>query len=251
MGLVTKPWESFSDEELLNVRVKDLGLSIQATPLQRRITAFRRELRLRGILLQPQFYLGDEWFSPEGELAISIPFYLAHPRLQALERQMMHQVEGGTAVEFRRILRHELGHCFDHAHGFSSTRLWRRVFGDPRRKYQPERYAVNLQSRRYVKHLPGHYAQAHPDEDFAETFAVWLGSAKSKNRLKYATWPVAWSKIQYVESLAQKYGGKPMGGRTDRRAGICRADRMGITLKEYYTRRKNEESKSKKKASAS
>ena len=251
MGLVTGDWTKLSDLELLKLKVKDLGLTIEGTPLERRLASFEKELIQRGIRLRPRYYLGDEWFSPEGELSIAIPFYLAHPRLRALERRMMRAVEGDSAPEFRRLLRHEIGHCFDHVHRLSSTRRWRSVFGDPKRTYQPERYAVDPKSRRYVKHLPDHYAQAHPDEDFAETFAVWLGSDRAKIRLKYAGWPVAWSKLRYVESLAQKYGGKSKVAKLDRRAGICRADRMSITLGEYYTRRKNEELKLRKRAFAS
>ena len=72
-----------------------------------------------------------------------------------------------------RILRHEAGHALDNAYRLRRRRRWREVFGPASLPY-PARYRARPGSRRYVHHLGEWYAQAHPTEDFAETFAVWL-----------------------------------------------------------------------------
>jgi hypothetical protein len=74
-------WHAFKDEELLALRICDLGVRIEHSELNPRIEQLYSELAARGVALRPDCYLGDEWFSPEGVPAISIPFYLAHPRL--------------------------------------------------------------------------------------------------------------------------------------------------------------------------
>ena len=48
-------------------------------------------------------------------------------------------------------------------------------------------------------HLDGNYAQAHPDEDFAETFAVWLTPGMDWRR-KYRDWS-ALRKLEYLDHL--------------------------------------------------
>src|SRR5215468_447502 len=175
MQLAQEPaWSGLKDEELLALRFCDLGLRIEQSDLKARIDQLHEELAARGVALRPDCYLGDEWFSPEGVPAIAIPFYLAHPRLKALELHQMLEVEGGTADWFQMLLRHECGHAIDHAYRFSSRDDWRDVFGSPEAEYAPETYTPRPYSKSFVRHLPNWYAQAHPDEDFAETFAVWL-----------------------------------------------------------------------------
>ena len=49
---------------------------------------------------------------------------------------------------------------------------WQRIFGSPEADYEPETYTPRPHSHGFVRHLPNWYAQAHPDEDFAETFAA-------------------------------------------------------------------------------
>ena len=95
-----------------------------------------------------------------------------------------------------RILRHEAGHAIDNAYRLRRRRRWREVFGPASRPY-PARYRARAGSRRYVHHLGEWYAQAHPTEDFAETFAVWL-TPKSAWRRNYAGWP-ALHKLQAVD----------------------------------------------------
>jgi hypothetical protein len=111
---------------------------------------------------------------------------------------MTREVEGGNRPWLMRILRHEAGHALDTAYRLRRRRRWRDVFGPASLPY-PERYRARPGSRRYVHHLGGWYAQAHPTEDFAETFAVWL-APRSGWRRQYAGWP-ALGKIEMVDEL--------------------------------------------------
>ncbi len=192
------PWTRLSDEELLRVRLCDLGLTLERSRLARHVQRLYRELESRGIRFKPHAWLSEEWFSPDGVPGIAVPFYLAHPRLERLERRIMREVEGGNARWLMRILRHEAGHALDNAYRLRRRRRWREVFGPASLPY-PSRYRARPGSRRYVHHLGEWYAQAHPTEDFAETFAVWL-KPNSNWRRTYAAWP-AFHKLTLVDDL--------------------------------------------------
>ncbi|MBS0364574.1 MAG: putative zinc-binding metallopeptidase [Proteobacteria bacterium] len=187
-----------SDEELLGMRFCDLGLVIERSRLARHVRRLYGELERRGIRVRPHVWLSEEWFSPDGVPGIAVPFYLAHPRLERLERRIMREAEGSNTRLLQRILRHEAGHALDNAYRLRRRRRWREVFGPASLPY-PARYRARAGSRRYVHHLGEWYAQAHPTEDFAETFAVWL-TPKSGWRKNYADWP-AYHKLQAVEEL--------------------------------------------------
>lgn len=236
------PWIALKDEELLKWRICDLGLALEGSGLEQRAGALYGELEAIGLKrLRPQVYLGDEWFSPEGMLAIAVPFYLAHPRLMALERKIMLEVEGENEGWFFKLLRHEAGHCFDHAYGFSKRRKWRETFGSPDQDYAPETYRPRPYSRSYVHHLENWYSQAHPDEDFAETFAVYLTPGLDW-RKEYADWHGALQKLEYVHELVQEASRKEpkgIGGYLP-----FSASRMRTTLDRYYARRRKENAES-------
>ena len=237
LGRVDPPWAAFRDEELLAVRIRDLGVRVEGSPLEPRVAKLYDELGARGLTIRPPCYLGDEWFSPDGEPTIAIPFYLAHPRLEQLELRQMMDVEGGTPEACAQLLRHECGHAVDHAYRFSSRRSWRAVFGSPNVEYEPERYRPRPYSRSFVRHLPNWYAQAHPDEDFAETFAVWLSTPSDEWRARYHGWRAA-AKLEYVDTLMNEARKKaplvtPGGGR--RRAD---ASKLTSTLAHYYAARR-------------
>jgi len=193
------------------------------------------ELDARGLRVRPPCYLGDEWFSPDGVPAVAIPFYLAHPRLKQLELHQMMEVEGGTPEWCAQLLRHECGHAFDHAYRFSSRRSWRAVFGNPDADYEPETYSPRPYSRGFVQHLPNWYAQAHPDEDFAETFAVWLASTPDQWRARYAGWK-AIEKLEYVDALMREARRKAPSVSTGRRRS--NATHLRSTLARYYAARR-------------
>jgi hypothetical protein len=228
-------WCAFKDEELLALRICDLGVQIEHSELNPRIEQLYNELAAGGVSLRPDCYLGDEWFSPEGVPAISIPFYLAHPRLKALELRQMLEVEGGTADWCQMLLRHECGHAIDHAYRFSSRDNWRDVFGSPEAQYAPETYTPRPYSKSFVRHLPNWYAQAHPDEDFAETFAVWLASPPEDWRQRYGGWK-ALEKLDYVHKLMDEVAGCPPLVTRGRR--ISEARKLRTTLARHYAGRR-------------
>jgi hypothetical protein len=193
-----------SDEQLLGLRFCDLKLKIERSPVAKRVNRLYRELDKRQIGFRPHVWLSEEWFSPDGVPGIAVPFYLAHPRLERLERRMMRNVEGGSAESAMRILRHEAGHAIDTAYRLRRRKRWREIFGPASLPY-PDTYRARPGSRRYVQHLGEWYAQAHPCEDFAETFAVWL-KPNSSWRRTYAQWP-AFHKLEFVDELLEAVRG--------------------------------------------
>lgn len=222
-------WEDFGDEELLDVRFCDLALKIEGTVMEERVNRLFSELAERGIRLKPHVWFSEEWFSPDGVPGIAIPFYLAHPRLMKLERKKMHQVEGGTDTECMRILRHEAGHVLDNAFRLHYRRQWRELFGSFTQPY-PDSYKPKASSRRHVLHLNAWYAQVHPAEDFAETFAVWL-TPRSRWRRRYQGWP-ALRKLEYIDQLmAEIAETAPKNRRRHRVEPLAEIKR---TLREHY-----------------
>ena len=196
-------WSDLSDAQLLDTRLCDLRLNLRQLPIYRHIQALYGELARRGIRFRPHVWLAEEWFSPDGVPGFAVPFYLAHPRLLRLERRMTHEAEGSNSNWLMRILRHEAGHAIDSAYRLRRRAQWRELFGPASRRY-PRRYRARPASRQYVQYLGEWYAQAHPTEDFAETFAVWL-QPHSDWRRRYADWP-AYRKLEYVAELAAQIG---------------------------------------------
>jgi hypothetical protein len=113
---VPAEWPQLSDEELLGLRLADLPLRIEGTVLETRIAKLTSELAARDLRLPVHYYISTEWFTPEGTTSMAVPFYLAHPRLERLEKAQMLEVEGGDEAWCMRILRHEAGHVIDNAH---------------------------------------------------------------------------------------------------------------------------------------
>jgi hypothetical protein len=225
-------WASLPDKELLKLRLKDLNVSVERTWLARCVRDLYEELEERGIRHKPHVWMSDEWFSPDDSPGIAIPFYLAHPRLMRLERKMIIDVEGGTVPECMRILRHEAGHAIQTAYQLHRRRSWQRMFGPSSKRY-PQYYRPNPASRRYVQHLRLWYAQSHPDEDFAETFAVWL-RPRSDWRRRYEGWP-ALKKLEYVDELMDEIAGKrPV---YSRKLKVEPVNALRHTLAEHYERK--------------
>jgi hypothetical protein len=227
------PWSTLPDERLLQLRLKDLKVSVEGTWLEDCLADLYDELALRDIRLRPHAWISDEWFSPNNTPGIAIPFYLAHPRLMRLERKKIFDVEGGTVPECMRILRHEAGHVVQFAFQLQRRRRWQKLFGRSSKRY-PSYYRPNPSSKNFVEHLPLWYAQSHPDEDFAETFAVWL-RPRSNWRKRYADWP-ALEKLEYVDELmAEIAGHKPVV--TARRLHVDPLHHLDRTLAEYYKKK--------------
>jgi hypothetical protein len=240
-------WTRLTDEQLLQRRFSDLRLALTDSRLETSVRRLYAELSAKGIRFRPHFWLSEEWFSPDGIPGIAIPFYLAHPRLMQLERRIMREVEGGNDKWLMRILRHETGHAIDTAFGLRRRKAWRTVFGKASRRY-PSRYSPRPASRRYVLHLGHWYAQSHPTEDFAETFAVWL-PPRSRWRSQYAGWP-ALAKLEFVDATMRELEGRrahklardvvyPLAGnnRTLREHYRRKRERYEVDVSKMYDRR--------------
>jgi hypothetical protein len=214
---------------LLPQRISQLGLRLEGSPVERYVRLLYRELGRKGLThFRPRCYLTDEWGCPDGEPIIGIPFYLADPKLARLEQEI-DDLEDARAI--RMYLRHEAGHAFNYAYRLHATPEWRDLFGPFNRPYR-ERYRPVPFDRRFVRHLEGWYAQKHPDEDFAETFAVWL-TPGSRGRQRYRGWP-AMRKLRYVARSAREVGGKEPLVRlasTD-----ITVEEMDMTVEEFFRR---------------
>lgn len=216
-------------QELLQKPIRELGLKIEGSPLERLVQQLYRELASKKLAkFHPACYLTDEWGCPSGEPVIGIPFYLAHPDLAHLEKEA-NDLEDSR--EIMMYLRHEAGHAFNYAYKLHKTAEWKQLFGPFRRPYHDNYRPVPF-SRNYVRYLPGWYAQKHPDEDFAETFAVWL-TPRSAWRKRYRGWG-AMAKLRYMDRIARELGSiDPLRrrGQTD-----LTVEEMEITVAEFYQR---------------
>ena len=223
-----------ANQELLSRPIRELGLKLEGSPVERFVEQLYRELDAKGLTkFRPVCYLTDEWGCPSGEPVIGIPFYLAHAALAELERET-HDLE--DAREIMMYLRHEAGHAFTYAYRLHNSPEWKQLFGPFRRPYR-DNYRPAPFSRDYVRHLPGWYAQKHPDEDFAETFAVWL-TPRSNWRKRYRGW-AALEKLRYLDRLARKVGRSDpprRRGQTD-----ITVDEMETTVGEFYHQAAREE----------
>jgi hypothetical protein len=226
-------WADLSDDELLNLRISDLPIQIEGSGLETRINDLRAELRGCGLEFPIHFYLSEEWFTPDGHASMAVPFYLAHPRLERLEKSQMLEVEGGDYEWCMRILRHEAGHVIDNAYKLRLRRQRRQLFGPSSEQY-PEFYDPKPYSKAFVQHIAPWYAQSHPDEDFAETFAVWL-TPSSDWKKRYAGWP-AMKKLEYMAALM-----KSLRGRKPLVTDVSEIDplrRIRRTLRQHYKRKR-------------
>jgi hypothetical protein len=226
-------WHTKTDDQLLNMKLSELPVRLKDTWIQKAIHRLYDELADRGLVFRPHCWLAEEWFSPDGVPGVAIPFYLAHPRLSKLEQKFMLEIEGGSESRLMRILRHEAGHAIDTAYRLHFKRRWQQLFGSFAETY-PDSYRPRPNSRKYVLHLRGWYAQAHPAEDFAETFAVWLTPGSSWRR-RYQGWP-ALRKLEYVNQLMEEIAGqRPV---IKRRHHVEPLTKNTTLLKDYYAKKR-------------
>jgi hypothetical protein len=222
------PW-SEERERLLAARVDELGLKVQGTRLEPLVQQLYDELEQAGIDLKPPVFLSDEWGCPEGVPAIGVPFYLVDERLSRLEKEVMETIEAESDSEIVAYLRHEAGHAFNYAYKLFETEAWHGLFGPYSRPYR-EHYEPNPFSRNFVRHIAGWYAQKHPDEDFAETFAVWL-TPGSEWRRTYAGWGCL-PKLEYVDRVVRELGrSKPVVA-----AEYDAGDELAWSIADYHGR---------------
>jgi len=223
-----------SDEELLESRINDLPVRIKDAWFEDCIGQLYKELEDKGIVFRPQCYLADEWLTPLRETCIGIPFYLAHPTLIQLERKFMMEAEGETKDSCMQLLRHETGHAICYAYKFYKRKRWQRLFG-PSSQHYADTYKYRPYSKNYVRHLDGYYAQYHPDEDFVETFAVWLTPGLDW-KTRYQGWN-AIHKLNYVDRLMKEIQGVEPLVKSTRK--YWRLSTLRISLKNYYKKKKH------------
>ncbi|HMB72293.1 MAG TPA: putative zinc-binding metallopeptidase [Gammaproteobacteria bacterium] len=216
----------------MRLRFRDLRLRLDDCPIKADVDRLHGELERRGIRFKPHVWLSTEWFSPDGVPGIAAPFFAAHPRLRRLEQRMMGEVEGGNRKWRNRILRHEAGHALDTAYRLRRRKDWREVFGKASRPY-PRGYRVRPNSRGFVQHIGFWYAQSHPVEDFAETFAVWM-QPKARWRREYDGWP-ALEKLEYVDELMAEISERAPANRN--RSVVAPLSQNNRTLGEHYRRK--------------
>jgi hypothetical protein len=221
---------------LLSRPIRELGLRVEGSTLERYVQQLYAELEGRGLSrFRPGVYLSDEWACPDREPVIGVPFYLADPKLQALERAV-NDLEDER--EILMYLRHEAGHAFNYAYMLYESKEWLDLFGPFDRPYLDDYTPVPF-SRKYVRHIAGWYAQKHPDEDFAETFAVWL-TPDSDWRRRYAGWP-ALKKLQYVERIARELATLPPRKAPEVAVRELPVEEMGATLEQFYKEHEQDE----------
>jgi len=228
---LVQSWETVRFE-LLNSRISDLGLKIEGSPAEVYVRRLRREMEAKGFLFKPGVYLTDAWGCPDRTPVIGIPFYLADLRLRRLEEEQTGEVEDAKTIMM--LLRHEAGHAVNYAYRLWERFSWRETFGSFTKPYRdvfrPDRF-----SRQFVKHIAAYpygrtYAQKHPDEDFAETFAVWL-TPRIDWRRRYLHWPVL-CKLKYVDRLMREIRRQKPG--SHRRRMVRPVEKMTLLLAEHY-----------------
>ena len=230
------PWATLTDHELLLWRISDLKIQLKGSLVEPFVHQLHDELSAKGISFHPSCYLTTEWLCPDKIPLIGVPFCLAHPRLFQLEKSMMLEVEGGTTDSCMKLLRHEAGHAINYAYKLYRRSRWRTLFGPFSTEYNVDEYYPRPYSRQYVTHLDDNYAQAHPDEDFAETFAVWLTPNKDW-RAKYRGWS-ALKKLDYVDHLMRFIKDTPPVISTGKK--LWPTNTVRATLHSYYKRKRRE-----------
>lgn len=232
---IINSWETVR-YELLNARIPDLGLTVKGSPVEPFTKRLESEFEKKGFVFKPEFYLTDNWGCPDEVPVIGIPFYLADRRLIRIEEEQTGHVEDPKMIMM--LLRHEGGHAVNYAYRLWEDDEWAETFGRFSAPYR-ESFRPDPFSRHFVRHLAHGqyrrptYAQKHPDEDFAETFAVWL-TPRSGWQRRYAGWPAA-NKLRYVARLMRRIRDEaPL-----RRGGKLWApvESMNVTLAEHYGKR--------------
>jgi len=220
--------EDASRQALLSKKICELPLRIEGTYLEKAVIQLYKELETADIVFKPKTYLSNGWGCPNEVPIIGAPFYLGDPVLSRLQARMAAGRSGGD-LSLMMYLRHEAGHAFNYAYRLFDHPEWQDIFGRFSLPYRDE-YKVDPLSQNFVHHLSGFYAQKHPDDDFAETFAVWLTPSSDWQKV-YAGTP-ALSKLRYVEKAVAENGGRsPLvsGGRLD-----VPFEEMLMTLGEWF-----------------
>jgi len=194
--------------ELLTTPLNRLGLNIEASCLADAVRLGLADLKRVGInKLQPHFYLSTGYGTVAGTTSIALGFYDCDDLLRELNRE--HRGFEYSDEDRVNLVRHELGHAFSYAYKLYRRKDFREMFnvrGNYFNTYPvTNRYIerANPWSRDYVNPGGDHYAQKHPDDDFAETFCVWLTPRHNWRRV-YRLYPGALRKLEYVDQIVKE-----------------------------------------------
>ena len=192
-----------SFQTLLNEPIGGLELR-PADVLRACLIQLRRELKKQKIAFFPHFYFGEEpWGCIDRTGSVGVPFFLANNALRRIAERYYYAY---SKKDIMMYLRHEAGHALNYAYKLWIRPDWRETFGPFHKTYRSF-YNHDPYSKDYVRYLHfignPHYAQKHPDEDFAETFAVWLDPA-SKWKWNYRRWKGALHKLRYIDRLFRR-----------------------------------------------
>lgn len=196
--------DKYSKASLLRTKISSLNLKLPSK-YKKQITKLNQLLIKKKIFWKPHYWLSNEWFSPDGVGGIAIPFVLADQCLIDLEKEFLGHCEGEDPDEFFKLICHETGHAIDNAFRLRRKKYRQALFGKTSKTY-PRSYKPNPESKDFVLFLDDYYAQAHPDEDWAETFAVWLTSKSW--RIDYQG-TKALIKLLYIDKLMQEVQENP------------------------------------------
>jgi hypothetical protein len=231
---LVQSWETVR-WELLNTRISDLKLRVEGSPLEPHVRRLQKELDAKKIRFKPRFYLTDDWGCPDRMPLIGVPFYLADRRLAKLEHEQTGEIEDAKSIMM--LLRHEAGHAVNYAYRLWTRPSWEEIFGPFARPYR-DVFRPDRMSRHYVRHISAFpygrtYAQKHPDEDFAETFAVWL-TPRSAWRARYRHWP-AIRKLLYVDRLMKEI--RRASPKRTKAKPFLPVEKMTYSLADHYGKR--------------
>ncbi len=217
----------------LQAPIKQLKLNLTQSWIAPYLKQLKRELKERGLFHHIHFWISDEWFCPDGITGIAIPFSILDQSLMNLERRMTHQVDGASPRELMKLLRHEAGHVLDNAYGLRRKKKRQKLFGLSSQKY-PYCYYPKDNNNEFVSYVYPSYSQAHPDEDWAETFATWL-DPKSNWERKYTTGK-ARKKLDYVNELMGSLA-KTKQYKIDKSV-MDSYKEIELTLEDYYEKKR-------------
>jgi hypothetical protein len=230
---VAPRWASWPDERLLKLRLKDLKLPLRGTWLAACLRELNAEMAEKGLKrVRAHGWISSEWFSPGNTAGHRVSVLPGASAPDAARTQDDHRRRGRHPRRMHAHPPSRAGHVLQHSYALHKQPRWRRLFGRSSIRY-PKYYRADPTSRNFVQHLRLWYAQSHPDEDFAETFAVWL-TPRSNWRKRYEGWP-ALKKLQYVDELmAELANRKPV---LSRRTEVEPLRSLRTTLGEHYQKK--------------
>lgn len=196
--------------ELLTTPINKLHVTVESSPmLNEAINKVRADMeRMKIKKIKPFYYLSTGYGTIAGTTNICLGFYDADERLRELNKE--YRGWGYSNEEITATIRHEVGHAFAYAYKLYRLPEFRSVFNVKGHYFNSypdtNRYILraNPWSRDFVNPSGDHYAQKHPDDDFAETFTVWL-TPRLNWRKKWRNYPGALEKLEYVDKVVTEH----------------------------------------------